>query len=59
MNFEVMLALKLINKKTNPYLVREALDDYDITYKRYAREILFDLTPTDATELFIEKVRLY
>lgn len=59
MNFEVMHALRLISQKTNPYLVREALDDYDITFKRYAREILHDLTPTDATELFIEKVRLY
>jgi hypothetical protein len=59
MNFEVLYALKLIDKKTNPYLVREALEDWDITFKRYAHEILRDLSPTDATELLVERVRLF
>jgi hypothetical protein len=59
MNFEVLYALKLIDIKTNPYLVREALEDYDITMKRYAHEILLDLRPTDATAVLIEKVRLF
>lgn len=59
MNFEVVYALKLLGSPVEPYLIEEAIDNYDITSKRYAMEALMSLDGSKTIKTFIEKIRLY
>jgi len=63
MDFEIRKALTLIDEKVDPFLVAEALADdvvcADITQKRRARQILADLSKSDATARLILRIKLY
>ena len=59
MNYELQTALTHLDEKSERFFVAEALSDTDITIKRYAIEILQDLTPTKATKRLIQRIRLY
>lgn len=59
MNYELQVALTRLHEKSERYYVAEALSDPDITIKRYAIEILKDLSPTKATTQLIQRIRLY